>query len=425
MSKRSRSDEDTVPDTEVGQLNAMDESMPGQIEAIVARDQFNACVVAAKNSVAEAEQKTEAMKEEMANWEEEKTRIANTHNFEPTVTLSVGGNIFTTTTSTLTRYPETMLGAMFSGRHALIQDKNGAYFIDRDGRHFHEILNFLRGSTASTPESMAQLSPRSLEELRVEADFYGMKDLMFPTPPFKSANPVVIKSMGGCNSTVTQASDTFPRTKIVTGSTIRKKSFMDFEENFYSRATKDDEDIEEPDDSHSRGRSSQKNSSSSNHQQQQQQQQQQHNYQHHYSSNNNGVNRKSIAVTTHDGLSSMLSEGNKQQPVNPAADPYHPLTTTAKKQSSNSRGKQQQSQQSILQTTNGNKSRDENDSITRTNNHAAAATAAAQPKSQPYRNAKKSDKKVPPLVIDLAGDSDDNSDDDVEVCNDDRMDVGR
>ena len=218
------------------------------------------------------------------------------------------------------------------------------------------------------------------------------------------------------------SSDTFPRTKIVTGSTIRRKSFMDVEENFYSRATKDDEDIEEPDDSHSRGRSSQINSSSSNHHHHQQQQQQ-HNYQHHSSSNNNGVNRKSIAVNTHDGLSSMLSEGKKQQPANPAAAPYPPLTTTAKKQSSNSRGKQQQSQQSILQTTNGNKSRDENDSITRTNNHAAAATAAAQPKSQPYRNAKKSDKKVTPLVIDLAGDSDDNSDDDVEVCNDDRMDV--
>ena len=205
MSKRSRSDEDTVPDTEVGQLNAMDESMPGQIEAIVARDQFNACVVAAKNSVAEAEQKTEAMKEEMANWEEEKTRIANTHNFEPTVTLSVGGNIFTTTTSTLTRYPETMLGAMFSGRHALIQDKNGAYFIDRDGRHFHEILNFLRGSTASTQKLIEQrLSSGVLQELKVEVDFYGLKEFMFPFTP---TDPVDIKSSAGTISTVTQGED--------------------------------------------------------------------------------------------------------------------------------------------------------------------------------------------------------------------------
>ena len=123
--------------------------------------------------------------------------------FEPTVTLNVGGHLITTTTATLTRFPDTMLGAMFSGRHALTYDKNGAYFIDRDGTHFREILNFLRGSTASTPESMAQLAPRVLEELKVVAGFYGLKDLMFPTP----ANPVVIKNKGGQDSTVTQGAD--------------------------------------------------------------------------------------------------------------------------------------------------------------------------------------------------------------------------
>ena len=171
------------------------------------RDQCKACVDAAKNSIAEAEQLTEAMKEEISHWEEEKKRIASTHNFDLTVTLNVGGQTFTTTTATLTNYPDTMLGAMFSGRHALIQDKNGTYFIDRDGRHFHEILNFLRGSTASTYEMLEQrLSPGALEELKVEADYYGMKELMFPPPPpFKPADPVVIKSdFGGCDSIVTQ-----------------------------------------------------------------------------------------------------------------------------------------------------------------------------------------------------------------------------
>ena len=75
-----------------------------------------------------------------------------------------------------------MLGAMFSGRHALIQDKNGAYFIDRDGRHFHEILNFLRGSAVCTEKLMLQRhSSEALEELKVEADFYGLKNIMFPT----------------------------------------------------------------------------------------------------------------------------------------------------------------------------------------------------------------------------------------------------
>ena len=130
--------------------------------------------------------------EEVVNWEEEKKRIASTHVFEPKITLDVGDHLFTTTTATLTHYPDTMLGAMFSGRHALIQDKNGTYFIDRDGTHFREILNFLRGSTASTLKLLRQrLSPGALEELKVEADFYGLKELMFPFTP---AEPVFIES---------------------------------------------------------------------------------------------------------------------------------------------------------------------------------------------------------------------------------------
>ena len=105
---------------------------------------------------------------EVSVWGEEMTQSASV------VTLNVGGYLFTTTIATLTRFSDTMLGAMFSGRHAFshTQDKNGAFFIDRDGRHFHEILNFLRGSMACTPESMAQqLSSRALEELKVGSDF--------------------------------------------------------------------------------------------------------------------------------------------------------------------------------------------------------------------------------------------------------------
>ena len=127
------------------------------------------------------------------------------------VTLNVGGQLFTTTIATLTRFPDTMLGVMFSCQHALTQDTNGSYFIDRDGRHFHEILNFLRGSTACTPVLLEQrLSSGALEELKVEADYYGVKDLMFPEPmSCKSwnAEPVVIKSRAGWDSIVTQGDD--------------------------------------------------------------------------------------------------------------------------------------------------------------------------------------------------------------------------
>ena len=129
----------------------------------------------------EKKQQTKTTKKEIEDWEEEKKQIASKHNFEPMVKLDVGGITFTTATATLTRFPNTMLGAMFSGRHALQPDQHGAYCIDRDGTHFHEILNFLRGTTTSTQKHIEQrVSPEAIEELKVEADFYGVKGIIFP-----------------------------------------------------------------------------------------------------------------------------------------------------------------------------------------------------------------------------------------------------
>nr|CAB3258221.1 BTB/POZ domain-containing protein KCTD7-like [Phallusia mammillata] len=60
------------------------------------------------------------------------------------VELNVGGVHHTTSLSTLRKFPESMLAAMFSGRHHINTDKNGRFFIDRDGSLFHHVLNFLR-----------------------------------------------------------------------------------------------------------------------------------------------------------------------------------------------------------------------------------------------------------------------------------------
>ncbi|KAL0994454.1 hypothetical protein UPYG_G00122470 [Umbra pygmaea] len=64
--------------------------------------------------------------------------------FPEVISLNVGGTYFTTRLSTLRRYEDTMLAAMFSGRHHIPRDAEGRFFIDRDGAYFGDILNFLR-----------------------------------------------------------------------------------------------------------------------------------------------------------------------------------------------------------------------------------------------------------------------------------------
>ncbi|KAM4620136.1 BTB/POZ domain-containing protein KCTD7 [Polymixia lowei] len=64
--------------------------------------------------------------------------------FPEVIPLNVGGTYFTTRLSTLRRYEDTMLAAMFSGRHYIPRDAEGRFFIDRDGAYFGDILNFLR-----------------------------------------------------------------------------------------------------------------------------------------------------------------------------------------------------------------------------------------------------------------------------------------
>ena len=84
--------------------------------------------------------------------------------------------MFMTSTLTLTRDPDSMLAAMFSGRHALRQDDDGAYFIDRDGTHFRYVLNYLRdgGFRPGTLPANACF----LGELCTEAEYYQLDGLV-------------------------------------------------------------------------------------------------------------------------------------------------------------------------------------------------------------------------------------------------------
>ena len=59
--------------------------------------------------------------------------------------LNIGGERFLTVPrSTLTSQPDSMLSAMFSGRHKLRTDDNGRAYINRSGKYFVYILDYLR-----------------------------------------------------------------------------------------------------------------------------------------------------------------------------------------------------------------------------------------------------------------------------------------
>jgi hypothetical protein len=97
------------------------------------------------------------------------------------IQLDVGGTLFSTTMDTLTSVPDSMLGRMFSGRFPLrVNEDDGRIFIDRDGTHFHLILNFLRD-----PENnVVRIDKSLLEEFKVECHYYGLMDAMFKKDDF-------------------------------------------------------------------------------------------------------------------------------------------------------------------------------------------------------------------------------------------------
>ncbi|XP_063002876.1 rab5 GDP/GTP exchange factor [Elgaria multicarinata webbii] len=95
--------------------------------------------------------------------------------FPEVVPLNVGGAYFTTRLSTLRHHEDTMLSAMFSGRHYIPTDAEGRYFIDRDGTFFGyvsfgDVLNFLRSG---------DLPPRErVKSVYKEAQYYSIGPLL-------------------------------------------------------------------------------------------------------------------------------------------------------------------------------------------------------------------------------------------------------
>jgi len=90
------------------------------------------------------------------------------------LTLNVGGKYFTTTRRTLTKYPDSMLGRMFSEDESYTSavDKSGAYLIDRSPEYFQPLLNYLRQGVLVLNDG---INPKGVLE---EARFFGLTDLL-------------------------------------------------------------------------------------------------------------------------------------------------------------------------------------------------------------------------------------------------------
>jgi len=91
----------------------------------------------------------------------------------PKVKLDVGGHVCTTSKGTLTAEPGSLLARMFDGTLPLETEEDGSVFIDRDGRHFHHVLNYLRDRAAFAPP----LDANESSELLKEAQFYQLQGL--------------------------------------------------------------------------------------------------------------------------------------------------------------------------------------------------------------------------------------------------------
>ena len=93
--------------------------------------------------------------------------------FSSPVNLNVGGHYFKTSVQTLTKDPNTMLAAMFSGKFEMKPCEDASFFIDRDGTHFRFILNYLRTGKLTLPEGAT-----FLKELLEEAEFYQIQGII-------------------------------------------------------------------------------------------------------------------------------------------------------------------------------------------------------------------------------------------------------
>lgn len=94
---------------------------------------------------------------------------------ESRIALNIGGIIYTTSLSTLTKVDDSLFAQMFSGRQLLRREPDGSCFIDRDGVNFRYVLNYLRDGREAIDG--LHVEQKLIKELLMEAKYYGLKEM--------------------------------------------------------------------------------------------------------------------------------------------------------------------------------------------------------------------------------------------------------
>lgn len=99
--------------------------------------------------------------------------MRNNEHSNEIVEFNVGGSTYTTSKTTISSYPDSMLCRMISGGLANATDTKQRIFIDRDGPMFRYILNFLRDKQLNLPENFTEYA-----QLRQEAEFFCIEPIV-------------------------------------------------------------------------------------------------------------------------------------------------------------------------------------------------------------------------------------------------------
>jgi N-acetylneuraminic acid mutarotase len=138
-----------------------------------------------KRFLKQMEEKQEALTTEVKSQRAEfEAEVQATHKVQivqdSKVQLNVGGHHFSTSVAILRSKPGTLLDAMFSGRYALNYADDGSVFIDRDGRWFTHVLNYLKNSVVE----LEGVSVDTLCHMKREFDFFDIELLVELAPTF-------------------------------------------------------------------------------------------------------------------------------------------------------------------------------------------------------------------------------------------------